>query len=457
MKFLRLPYFFLPLFFLPLFSFAQVLEIEHPKILVDTIPFRFTSSPDSKNYTRYREIRIGCLNTGKNELFFSGAKQSLTNDTNWLKTADNVKFPSSLKPGSYGTISITYSVATPFQQIKIMSNAKNGSQIITIVDSYKELIEFKRDLKDYPAKLKEGEIAKFTSSVVNNGNKKVIVDSVFLPDPSLTLQTKIPFTIGAGKSISISLTAETKGKMNFYYGGTPLFFYHVDGGYEDFAKQEFSCIIIPNLFLQDPDTFKFDAVKRGTVVTATFHFTNKGTFPLDAAKSNSDCISFDKLTIPPGESFAVTVKYNTTVADSGKISKMFPVLLPPFFYSNQVFISGRVNGNVLEKTKLLGCEENKADFGNIASAEKTYKHDFKVKNNSGVPIVVSSVSTGENGSYGFRDKKTAIAPGEEFTITIVISTKQKGYFEKIMTLSYQTQDCSNGEFYYVINCKGTIQ
>jgi hypothetical protein len=443
-------------FCLPLFSSAQILEIEHPKILVDTIPFRFTSSPDTKNYTRYREIRIGCLNTGKNELVFSGAKQSFTNDTSWLKTADNVKFPASLKPGAYGVISITYSVATPFQRIKIISNSKTGPQIITIIDSYKELIEFKRDMSNYPAKLKEGEVAHFTSSAVNNGNKKVIVDSVAIPDSSLHLLTKLPLTIGAGKNILIALTASTAGKMNFYYGGTPLFFYHQEGGYEDFAKQEFSCIIIPNLILQDRDTFKFDQVKRGTVVSNTFHFTNKGTFTLDATKSKSECVIFDKEKIAPGESFSVTVKFNTTVADSGIITKEFQVLLAPFYYSNSVFLSGKIKGPPADKDQFLLCDEKKKSLGNISSDAKTVKYDFKIKNNTGLPILVSGVKTAENGSYGFCDKKTAIAPGEFFTVTLVINTKQKGYFEKIMTISYLTQDCSNGEYYFVINCNGTI-
>lgn len=114
--------FFILFTFLGIYSEAQILEIEHLKILVDTVPFKFSGSPSAKNYSRYREIRIGCLNTGKKNLLITGASQCFTNDTSWLKVADNVKYPNTIKPGAYGTISILYSVASPFEQIKITSN-----------------------------------------------------------------------------------------------------------------------------------------------------------------------------------------------------------------------------------------------------------------------------------------------------------------------------------------------
>ncbi len=444
------------LLLLPLFSHAQVLEIEHLNILVDTVPFRFTGSPETKNYTRYREIRIGCLNSGKSDLFFTGAKQSFTNDTSWLKVADNVKFPAILKPGTYGEIAITYSVFSPYQRIQILSNSKTGPQIITILDNYKEPLEFKRDMKDYPAKLKEGETAHFASTIWNNGNKKITIDSVSIPDPAMQLLTKLPIVIPAGKNIAITLMASTSGKKNFYYGGSPLFFYHPENGFEDFAKQEFSCIIIPHLTSTDPDTFNFQTVKRGAIVTTTFHFKNDGTFTLESGKNKNDCITFDKESIAPGETFSVTIKYNTTLADSGKIMKEFQVLLPPFFYSNSVYLTGNIKGAGIHKDQLLLADKPARDCGTISNdTVKTLKRDFKIKNTSGLPIMISTVSTAD-GSYAFCDRKTEIAPGEFFVVSFVYNAKKVGAFDQTVTVAFTTGDCSTGEYYYVMKIKGNI-
>lgn len=437
-------------------SHAQVLEIEHLTVLADTIPFKFSGSAVAKDYSRYREIRIGCLNTGNADLIFTSAKQSFTNDTVWLKAADNVKFPNVIKPGAYGTISITYSVFSPFQRIQINSNSRTGPQVITILDNYKEAITFRREMKDYPAKLKEGETAHFASTIENNSKKNVIIDSVSISDPSLVLETKLPLTIPAGKSVGITLTATTAGKMNFYYGGSPLFFYHPENGFEDFAKQEFSCVIIPNITLQDKDTFEFGTVKRGTIVTGTFHFVNNGTFTLESGKNKSECVTFDKEKIAPGQSFTVTVKYNTTLADSGRVKREFPILLPPFFYSNTVYIVGMVKGPSVRRDELLIADQQKKDCGTVSNdTVKTLKRDFRMQNNTGLPIVVSGVTTGD-GAYGFCDKKTAIAPGEYFIVTFVYNAKKVGTFERTVTIAYTPGDCSTGEFYYMLTIKGNV-
>ncbi len=443
------------LLFCCLSSPAQVLEMEHVKILVDTIPFKFSGSPAEKNYSRYREIRIGCLNTGKSELIFTGASQSFTNDTTWLKAADNVKFPTSIKPGSFGTIVITYSVASPFQKIKISSNSKKGPQVITLLDTYKEPIEIRRNMADYPGKAKEGDVAVFSSLIYNTGNKKITIDSVSFPDTSLKMRTKFPLVIEPGKNAPLTLAANTKGKMNFYYGGTPLFFYHEEKGYVNFAKQEFSCIIVPAIKLLDKDTFLFGTVKRGTVISHTFHYINKGSFNLETGKNKNECVSYDKPLVKPGESFAVTIKFNTAVADSGKITREFPVLLPPFFYSNSIFMKGEITGPAANKSDFLQADERVIECPTVSNdTAKSIKRKIRIKNNSGLPVMITNVTV--EGAYAFSDVKTAVAPGEYFTIKFVYPTKNAGTFDKLILISYNTGDCSYGEFYYQVEVKGNI-
>lgn len=445
--------------FLLLFGFqsrAQVLEIERTKILVDTIPFKFSGSPSTKNYSRYREIRIGCLNTGKSDLLFTGASQCFTNDTSWLKAADNVKFPNVIKAGAYGTIVITYSIASPFQKIKISSNSKTGAQVITLIDTYKDPIEIKRNMSDYPAKMKEGDIAIFSSLIYNTGTKKITIDSVVFPDTSLKMRTKLPLTIDPGKNAPLSLAANTKGKMNFYYGGTPVFFYHEEKGYENFAKQEFSCIIVPAIQLLDKDTFMFGSVKRGTILTQTFHYINKGSFNLETGKNKNECISYDKPLVAPGESFAVTIKFNTAVADSGKITREFAVLLPPFFYNNSIYMKGVITGPAAAKSEFLQTEERVINCPTVSSdTSKSVKRKITIKNNSGLPIMITNVTVGE-GAYAFSDVKTFVAPGESFNIKFVYPTKNPGLFDKLIVISYTTGDCSKGEFSYQLEIKGNI-
>ncbi|CAN5333724.1 hypothetical protein BH09BAC5_BH09BAC5_16920 [soil metagenome] len=455
MKFLSgfILFFFL---FSGVFSHAQVLEIEHSKILVDTVPFKFSGSVASKNYTRYREIRIGCLNTGKKDLIISGASQSFTNDTSWLNVADNIKYPNQIKAGTYGTIVITYSAGSPFERIKITSNSKKGDEIITLIDTYKDPLEIKRNMSDYPAKLKEGEVAVFSSLIYNKGSKKIIIDSVAFPDSSLKIKTKLPITIGAGKNVPLSLTANTKGKMNFYYGGTPLFFYHEDKGFENFAKQEFSCIIVPFIQPLDQDTFNAGNIKRGTIISQTFHFINKGSFVLETGKNKSECITYDKLSVAPGESFAVTIKFNTTLIDSGKFKKEFPVLLPPFFYSNSIFITGIVSGHTPTKSDLLQSEGRMIECPTVSNdTAKSIKQKIMIRNNSGFPINITNVTVSE-GAFAFSDAKTTIPAGGSFNIKFVYPTKMPGMFDKLITISYSTGDCTNGEFTYQLEIKGTI-
>jgi hypothetical protein len=437
-------------------SRAQLLIIEHPKVLVDTIPFRFSGSADLKNYSRYREIRIGCYNTGKNDLVFSGAQQSFSNDTSWLKAADNVKFPATIRPGAYGEISILYSTSSPFQRIRILSNSRTGPQTITILDTYKPQVEIKRDMSDYPAKLKEGMPANFASMIVNNSSKTIIVDSAFFPDATLKLVTHFPLTIFSGKSAPLSLMANTNGKMNFYYGGTPVFFFHPENGVEDFVTQEFSCIIIPNIQSLDKDTFNFGNVKRGTVVTNIFHFVNKGSFSLQTGKNTSECVSFDKTEVKPGESFSVTVKYNTSLADSGKITKEFSVLFPPFFYTNSVFLKGVVKGSAIHKEQLLSTEKQSTDYGVISNdTVKTLRRIIRVKNNSGVPLNITNITI-TSGAYAMSDLKSNVLPGEYFNVKFIYNAKTAGFFDKKIILTVSSGDCSQSEFYYTIEVKGQV-
>lgn len=436
-------------------SGAQVLEMERTKVIVDTIPFKFTGSPSSKNYSRYREIRIGCLNTGKADLVFTGASQCFTNDTSWMKAADNVKFPNVIKAGAYGTIVITYSIASPFQKIKISSNSKTGPQVITLIDTYKDPIEIRRNMSDYPAKMKEGEVAIFSSIIYNKGTKNITIDSVSFPDTSLKMRTKLPLTIGPGKSAPLSLAASTKGKMNFYYGGTPVFFYHEAKGYPNFAQQEFSCIIVPAIQLLDADTFLFGSVKRGTIISQTFHYINKGSFNLETGKNKNECISYDKPLVLPGESFAVTIKFNTAVADSGKIMREFPVLLPPFFYTNSVYMKGVITGPGVAKNELLQSERVIECATVSNDTARSVKRKIQIKNNSGLPVMITNVTVGE-GAYAFSDVKTFVAPGESFNIKFTYPTKNAGFFDKLIVISYTTGDCSKGEFYYQVEVKGNV-
>lgn len=446
------------IFLFVLFGFpstAQVLEMERVKILVDTIPFKFSGSPDSKNYSRYREIRIGCLNTGKSELIITGASQSFTNDTSWIKAADNVKFPTSIKPGAFGTIVITYSVASPFQKFRISSNSKTGLQVITLIDTYKDPVHIKRNMADYPAKSKEGEVAVFSSIVYNTGKKKITIDSAAFPDPSLKMRTNFPIVIEPGKSAPLSLAANTKGKRNFYYGGTPLFFYHEENGYVNFVEQEFSCIVIPCIQMLDNDTFLFGSVKRGTIITHAFHYINKGSFILETGKNKNECISYDKPVVAPGETFTITIKFNTAVADSGKILREFAVLLPPFFYSNSIFMKGVITGPGISKSELLQSERVIECPVVSSDTSKSVKRKITIKNNSGLRVMITNVTVGE-GAYAFSDVKTFVAPGESFNIKFVYPTKNPGPFEKLIIISYTTGDCSYGEFYYQVEVKGNI-
>lgn len=438
------------------FSTAQTLVLDHQKVLVDTIPFHFAGSPVSKNYTKYREIRIGCVNTGKKDLLFTEAKQCFTHDTSWLKASDNVKFPAVLKPGVYGEISIIYSLSSPFQRIKIFSNSKTGPQEITILDTYRERVEIKRNMIDYPAKLKEGETANFSSLIVNYNEKNIIVDSVALPDPSLKMITKLPLAIAPGKNAQISLMAGTNGKMNFYYGGTPVFFYHIENGFEDFIKQEFSCIIVPDLKLLDNDTFEFGPVKRGTIVSNTFHFINEGSFKLEPGKNKNECYTYDKTEVAPGESFSVTIKFNTSLADSGKTNKEFPILLPPFFYSTSIFFSGSVKGSRLQKDEIVQTDRRVLDCGKISSdTVKTVKRSIRLKNNSALPFTITNISITE-GAYVFYDAHSAIAPGEYFTVKFAYTTKNAGFFDKLIVLSLASGACSSSEFSYTLEVKGEV-
>ncbi len=439
-----------------IYAHAQLLVIDHPKVLVDTIPFRFAGSPITKNYSRYREIRIGCVNTGKKDLLFTGAKQCFPNDTSWLKASDNVKYPAILKPGVYGEISIIYSVSSPFQRIQIFSNSKTGAQVITILDTYREQVEIKRNMKEYPAKLKEGEVANFSSLIVNYHDKTITIDSVSIPDPSLQLITKLPITIDPGKNAKILLMASTNGKKNFYYGGTPVFFFHPENGYEDFVKQEFSCIIVPNIKSLDKDTFDFGSVKRGTIVSNTFHFANEGTIKLQTGKNQNDCISFDKTEVAPGESFSVTIKFNTSLADSGAITSEFPVLLSPFFYSNSVFMNGIVKGKNIQKDELLKTDRRIIDCGKISNdTVNTLKRNIRIKNNSSQPLSISNITVTE-GAFAFCDTRTAVEPGEYFTVKFAYNAKKSGTFDKFIVLSYAPGDCSSGEFAYTIEVKGEV-
>ncbi len=435
---------------------AQNLVIDHLNILVDTIPFHFSGSPITKNYSRYREIRIGCVNTGKKDLIFIGAKQCFTNDTSWLKASDNVKFPALLKPGVYGEISIIYSVSSPFQRFQILSNSKTGPQAITLLDTYREQVEIKRNMNEYPAKLQEGDVANFSSLIVNYKDKRIILDSVAIPDPSLKLITKLPFSIDPGKSAPLLLMAGTSGKMNYYYGGTPVFFYHPENEFEDFVKQEFSCIIVPNVKSLGKDTFDFGSVKRGTIISSTFHFVNNGSFKLETGKNKSSCMTYDKSEVAPGENFNVTIKYNTTIADSGKTTMEFPILLPPFFYSNSVFLSGEVKGQGIKKSEVLMTDQRIINCGKISNdTAKTIKRSIRIKNNSPLPINISNVTITE-GAYAFCDTHASIAPGEYFILKFAYNTKNPGSFDKVIVLSLTSGECSNGEFAYSIEVKGEV-
>lgn len=435
------------------FANAQVLEMERNKILVDTIPFKFSGT--AKNYSRYREIRIGCLNTGKADLLFTGAQQCFTNDTSWLKAADNVRFPNVIKAGAYGTIVITYSISSPFQKIKISSNSKTGAQVITLIDTYKDPIEIKRNMSDYPAKLKEGEVAIFSSVIHNHGAQSITIDSVSFPDTSLKMRTKLPLTIEPGKNAPLSLSANTKGKMNFYYGGSPVFFYHEGKRFPNFAQQEFSCIIVPNIQLLDADTFLFGEVKRGTIISQSFRYINKGSFNLETGKNKNECISYDKPLVLPGESFTVTIKFNTTVADSGKVKREFPVLLPPFFYSNSIYMKGTITGPGVAKNELLQSERVIECPTVSSDTARSVKRKISIRNNSGLPVMITNVTVGE-GAYAFSDVKTFVAPGESFNIKFSYPTKNAGFFDKLIVISYTTGDCSKGEFYYQVEVKGNV-
>ncbi|HTL80659.1 MAG TPA: DUF1573 domain-containing protein [Bacteroidia bacterium] len=449
----------LTLFFLTGILSAQVLEIEHRDFLVDTIPFKFVPTSTAGVYDKVREIRIGCLNTGKTDLVFNTVQLGLKTDSSWINSSLNVRFPGSLKHGQYGEVVITWSTAlSSFNRIKILSNAKNGDQVIRLRDTYVTPLQIIKDKKAFSYKVKEGENAVFEVILVNNGTAPAIIDSMVMPAPSLKLLSTLPLTLDPGAQEHVSLEGITKGMMNFYNGGSPTFYFHCKGSYEDFAQQAVSCVIIPNIVASESDTFSFGSVKRGTTVSHTFSFVNKGTVTLDATKANNTCAVFSKTSIGPGEKFTITVNYNTTLADSAAVNKEFPIQIAPFFYNYSLFLNGKVSGPSLDRSKILTPVESKKDLGVVYNDTlKTIRCDFKIKNTSNVPITVTSCTVNEKGAFVMCSNKGIIPAGQTFIVSFQYDPKLVGKFERMITVNYTTGDCTNGTFFLHLDVSGEVK
>jgi len=413
---------------------AQVLEIEHRDFLVDTIPFKFVPTSTAGVYDKVREIRIGCLNTGKTDLVFNTVQLGLKTDSSWINSSLNVRFPGSLKHGQYGEVVITWSTAlSSFNRIKILSNAKNGDQVIRLRDTYVTPLQIIKD-------------------------KKAFSYSMVMPAPSLKLLSTLPLTLDPGAQEHVSLEGITKGMMNFYNGGSPTFYFHCKGSYEDFAQQAVSCVIIPNIVASESDTFSFGSVKRGTTVSHTFSFVNKGTVTLDATKANNTCAVFSKTSIGPGEKFTITVNYNTTLADSAAVNKEFPIQIAPFFYNYSLFLNGKVSGPSLDRSKILTPVESKKDLGVVYNDTlKTIRCDFKIKNTSNVPITVTSCTVNEKGAFVMCSNKGIIPAGQTFIVSFQYDPKLVGKFERMITVNYTTGDCTNGTFFLHLDVSGEVK
>ncbi|MBI3511536.1 MAG: DUF1573 domain-containing protein [Bacteroidetes bacterium] len=448
------------LFFLFVFNalHSQTLELYRHDVLLDTVPFKFERSSKTYDYSKFREIRIGCLNTGKKDLVFTTAQQAVIHDTAWLPATPNVHYPNSLKPGQYGEISIIYTGNTiSVERIKIISNSRTGAEIIALHCTYKDPVTINYDNKLYNFKVKEGDLAHFNCVIMNNGTKTITVDSVSFAEPTLSVAMKLPVKVDPGKAVEVKLNGNSKGKMNFYYGGNPAFFFHADKGREDFVTQEFSCVIIPNLVFQGPDTFFVRHEKRGTTVTGEFKFVNKGSVTLDASKSGNPCIVFDKTSIAPGENFSVKVSYNTLLADSGHFTKEFPILFSPFFYSFSVYMAGEVDGKWEGKNSLVSGVDATIDYGTISNdSVKVVKRVITMKNNSGVAITVTGATTSD-GAHAGCSKKDAIQPGENFQVIFIYDATHVGIFERAISITYTSADCTNGLFTKVIRVKGEVK
>lgn len=110
------------------------------------------------------------------------------------------------------------------------------------------------------------------------------------------------------------------------------------------ANQPLDTVNVARITFEE-ETYDFGEVDEGTVVEHTFRFTNTGKAPLliNSARSTCGCTApeWPKEPIPPGESGAIQVKFNTQ-GKKNKQTKPVTVVANTYPYATKVFLQGFV-------------------------------------------------------------------------------------------------------------------
>ncbi len=113
--------------------------------------------------------------------------------------------------------------------------------------------------------------------------------------------------------------------------------------------------------------------------------------------------------------------------DSGK--------LPADVVNNPITASGENN---MDELPLMEFKEVVHDFGTVIEGEKV-TYSYKFKNTGGSNLLISSVSA-SCGCTATKYTKEPVKPGEEGIVTVTFNSyKRKGYQNKSVTVSANTQ------------------
>ena len=188
------------------------------------------------------------------------------------------------------------------------------------------------------------------------------------------------------------------------------------------------------------DSYDFGDIVQGNMVAHNFIFTNEGDQELKIEKVKASCgctaASPEKDVLKPGESTAVTVKYNSAVQSVGEKRKFV------YIFSNdpenpqiRVQFTANVidNGGVESDAPSMSLDKNEYDFG-VVKEGKVVDFTVNVKNTGMGSLTVKDIKTSCGCTAALMDR-TTLGPGEESPLRIEFDSKNReGKVTRTVTL-----------------------
>lgn len=332
--------------------------------------------------------------------------------------------------------------------------------------------------------LLEGENYEFKYFLLPKGDIPIVVDSIEFAVKQRSNYKRIIYDAGLpvmktkNDSLYISATINTSGQygeqrcesfIHYHYPNFQTAVYNTSNVYK----------VLPNFKVLDSSIKYFGVINQGETVVADFSIMNYGTYPLYFR--NSDCVSFSKDIINPGEMVAIRINYNSKF-DTGKVHKSYRIWLGRSkkdtcckWESNLTYYDVAVNGIIIPH-----LVNSKYDFIQLSDTvhELRIENWKKIQKRNQFPdeyiIIEDSIEFQNTSSYeigsldvqhpgkkviaGWSDKRKAM-PNEKGKIYFqTLINKGEYEFNDIFYVTFEIQyDCQSKRFEIPVKIHGVIQ